>query len=703
MLALAAMTVVTLSANGETSTQLWEGSTALGNWEGYVSVDASQLSSVVAEDLIEVTISDLSSDGDYHQLALKTMSDGWPMLSGVEIANVTEPGTFRTLVTDAIAQELKSTGLVVGGCYLTVSQVTLISDVEPSSTVWEGPVTFGDDWSTWAQIPVSAFRNAKVGDLMRLKIDNLGTGAQGHISCATNEGWLDIPDATEWVQLSGGYFQYTITEQMLPVLKGETGAFAIIVSGYNYTLLSVEIIDPATIVVPEVTVDHGYEGMVFVGKQPKLSISYSYAQEVPERTTFTVKTKTDTGIPVGSTSLEASNGHAELNLPVGDYTYGIFKYDLYVNDEIVESYNFALNPEDIIPTVDAQSDFDNFWNEAKSQLAAIDINPQLTLLPEESTSARNVYLVEINSVPDGLTGEPVIVRGYYAEPVADGTYPAILHFQGYDSEGTAKPYTLNGDSNPGYVEFVLSTRGQVINNRPPYENTYGDWFAFGFDNKDHYYYRGAYMDCVRAIDFVASRSKVDTNNIFAEGQSQGGAFTIAAAALGDGRLNCIAPAIQFMGDFPNYFQCSAWPGQVAFAQRDAYGMTDEQMYEMLSYFDTKNLSKFVSCPVLSSIGLQDPVCPPRTNLAPYNLFSNTDKTLVINPMLGHQTNDEWYGLWNKFFEDHMNKNGIESMRNDLSQCDVEYYTLNGFKVSQPTIPGFYLVKRGATVTKEVMH
>ncbi len=42
------------------------------------------------------------------------------------------------------------------------------------------------------------------------------------------------------------------------------------------------------------------------------------------------------------------------------------------------------------------------------------------------------------------------------------------------------------------------------------------------------------------------------------GGSQGGALTIAGAAL-DNRIKAIAPSIQFMGDFPDYFKVEAWP------------------------------------------------------------------------------------------------------------------------------------------------
>lgn len=72
---------------------------------------------------------------------------------------------------------------------------------------------------------------------------------------------------------------------------------------------------------------------------------------------------------------------------------------------------------------------------------------------------------------------------------------------------------------PKYCEFILSTRGQMLNNREPNltNKVYGrdkttgktDYYSYGWGDKEKHYYRGAYLDCVRAIDFVKSQTKVD--------------------------------------------------------------------------------------------------------------------------------------------------------------------------------------------------
>ena len=63
-------------------------------------------------------------------------------------------------------------------------------------------------------------------------------------------------------------------------------------------------------------------------------------------------------------------------------------------------------------------------------------------------------------------------------------------------------------------------------------------------------------------------------------------------------------------------------------------ISDEALYKTLSYFDVKNFTDKIQCPVLMAIGLQDPVCPPHTNFAGYNHIK-TEKSWICYPLAGH--------------------------------------------------------------------
>lgn len=326
----------------------------------------------------------------------------------------------------------------------------------------------------------------------------------------------------------------------------------------------------------------------------------------------------------------------------------------------VYEFVFGISPEKIVSAPDMQPDFDAFWNTAKAQLPEIsEKTVSLTEIPTRSSAACKVYLVEMQSVPDGISGDPVTVRGYYLEPQDGRKHPVLLHFYGYDSQNVKVkldcPY---GGSSPEYAEFYLSHRGQYINNRKAqyrvddwhgdFENIYGDWFAYNFGKKDSYYYRGAFMDCVQAVRFMASRPTSDMANLFAEGSSQGGALSYAAAALSDYPFTAIAPCVAFLGDFPDYFQIVNWPGDTAMKNKG--NMTDEEMYAFLSYFDTKNLATRISCAVIACSGLLDDTCPPHTNIAPYNNLLSTDKEYYYYPRMQHSIPSDWSSKWSRFFK-----------------------------------------------------
>lgn len=427
--------------------------------------------------------------------------------------------------------------------------------------------------------------------------------------------------------------------------------------------------------------------------RPSLTIHVEnpHADAVTANAQITIATDKKTYVTTLSAAREIpAKGSDDLVLTTTeDLAPGFYKATCTVNGDLTRSFVFAINPTAIISDPDPQPDFEQFWSTAKAQLEAIDMHPVLTELTRKSTAARKVYLVELNSIPDGLSGEPVVVRAYYCEPQDGQKHPVIMHYLGYDGiypdEHRYPPHCPSGDDAPDFAEFFLSTRGQSINNRKADErepdghgdftNTYGQWFLFHFGDRDSYYYRGAFMDCIQAIRFMATRPTSDMNNLFAEGQSQGGGLTYASAALSPYPFRAIAPAISFLGDFPDYFYIVNWQDYMTLEE---LGITpSEEVFTFLSYFDVKNLAPAISAATLACIGLQDPLCPPHTNIAPYNNLPVTDKQLVINPELGHQSAPTWHRDVMAFFTEHIDYTaGVETVT-DYRLRGTEKVLING--------------------------
>lgn len=282
--------------------------------------------------------------------------------------------------------------------------------------------------------------------------------------------------------------------------------------------------------------------------------------------------------------------------------------------------NLGCCPELISSPQDKQPDFDEFWDSTLNQLAETDAAPELTLLEEYSNDVRRTWRVEMTS----FGGERI--SGVLVEPAAPGKYPAMISYMGYGSN----VWYSDPSSNPRMTEFMLCVRNQALNRKPGEPD---DWCTRGIESKDTYYYRGAFADAVRAVDFVCSREKTDLSRVFAQGESQGGALTLVAASL-DGRIKAIAPSAPFLNDYPDYFTLAGWPGEPIVAAARQKGMNEEDMYRVLSYFDVKNFTDRIKCPVLMAIGLQDPVCPPHTNFAGYNMIPS-EKSWICYPEAGH--------------------------------------------------------------------
>ena len=325
-----------------------------------------------------------------------------------------------------------------------------------------------------------------------------------------------------------------------------------------------------------------------------------------------------------------------LQLVVEDLDAGFYVATIFDDGIETKSFNFGVRPDDIVSPRDAKGDFWSFWERGLRELAEVDPEYKLTLSTELSGRLRNVYVVEMKS----WGGETI--RGYWAVPKAAGKYPVVVTYMGYASRVWAPSGNKGGDR----AEFILSIRGQGLNT--PY-NTYGEWMCYGLDNKEHYYYRGAYLDTVRAIDFVASRPEVDTRCILIEGGSQGGALTLVAASL-DRRVVGAAPYVPFLSDFRDYFEIVDWPASKYFAEAERLSISRDAMYDVLTYFDIKNLAEHITCPVLMGFGLQDVICPPHTNFAGYNAITSPKQWIVFAEK-GHNIGFErrWLDAREAFF------------------------------------------------------
>jgi cephalosporin-C deacetylase-like acetyl esterase len=293
--------------------------------------------------------------------------------------------------------------------------------------------------------------------------------------------------------------------------------------------------------------------------------------------------------------------------------------------KLEKKFNVGFEPEKISSPIDAHADFKEFWDKSLAELAKVKPNYKMTLIPEQSNDDYEMYLVEMQSL-DNKT-----IRGYYSKPKHEGKYPVIVEYMGYGSN----PY-FSSVKWDGFAHFVPSIRGQGLN-RLTKEDDF--WITIGcMGDKEHYYYRGGFCDVVRALDFVCSRPEVDADKLAVRGGSQGGALSIVAASL-DKRVKVCAPNVPFLSDYRDYFKIVDWPR----SDFDNYAKTHpdfdwEHIYDLLTYFDIKNLAQWIECPLWMAIGVQDATCPPHINFAAYNQVKS-EKQWLASPTSGHSIAD----------------------------------------------------------------
>ncbi|MFA5973783.1 MAG: acetylxylan esterase [Lentimicrobiaceae bacterium] len=329
-----------------------------------------------------------------------------------------------------------------------------------------------------------------------------------------------------------------------------------------------------------------------------------------------------------------SRKSAILSFPVPGLEPGFYKaYVTFGNDMVTKktSFMFGYEPEKIISPTNPQPDFANYWQRAKKELAAVDPQYKIIKIDSLCTAKRNIYLIEMRSLGN------ILIRGWYSVPTAPGKYPAVMQVQGYSS--TIVPEYVNyGDD---LIGFGLNIRGHG-NSKDDVNPGFPGYLEYFLNDKELYIYRGAYMDCVRGIDFLFSRPEVDTTRVAVEGASQGGALTFATAALNNTRIRACAPQVPFLSDFKDYFQVATWPANefVNYVEVEKK-QTWDQVYNTLSYIDIKNLAPWIKAPMLMGAGLVDNVCPPHINFAAFNQVTS-EKSYIVYPLSGHGLPEDFY-------------------------------------------------------------
>ncbi len=282
------------------------------------------------------------------------------------------------------------------------------------------------------------------------------------------------------------------------------------------------------------------------------------------------------------------------------------------------------------------TDFDEFWDRSLAEMAAID--PEIELRPA-SFQARGVECFDLYYT--GLGGARVHAK-YLRPKNAPEPHPALVMFHGYGGSSGNWADKL-GYVAQGYSVAALDVRGQAGQSQDvggTTGRTSSGHFIRGIDDgPDRMLFRSVFLDCAQLAGIVMEMPEVDAGRVGAIGGSQGGALTLACAAL-EPRIKLAAPSFPFLCDYKRVWEMDL--DIAAYTElRDYFRMFDprhdreEEVFTRLGYVDVQFLAPRIQAQTLMITGLMDTVCPPSTQFAAYNKIT-APKDVLIYPDFGHE-------------------------------------------------------------------
>jgi cephalosporin-C deacetylase len=286
-------------------------------------------------------------------------------------------------------------------------------------------------------------------------------------------------------------------------------------------------------------------------------------------------------------------------------------------------------------------DFDAFWEKGLAEMRATEA--QVELLPAEFESSMaecfDLYFT-------GVGGARVHAKLLRPRSVTQ-PHPALLLFHGYTGD-SGDWYDKLGYVAEGFTVAALDCRGQAglsNDNSNVAGNTLHGHIIRGLNDAlqgspDKLLFRQVFLDTAQLARIVIEMPDVDAERVGAMGASQGGALTVACAAL-ESRIKRAVPVYPFLSDYKRVWEMDQAKDaylelQEYFRHADPTHRCEERVFEALGYIDMQFLAARIRAQVLWAIGLMDTVCPPSSQFAVFNKIVSP-KDMVVYPDFGHET------------------------------------------------------------------
>ena len=281
------------------------------------------------------------------------------------------------------------------------------------------------------------------------------------------------------------------------------------------------------------------------------------------------------------------------------------------------------------------ADFDEFWDRSLEEMRSIDPCPEFVPVDIGSTAADMFHLYFTST-------KNARIHAIFARPKnISGKAPAILKFHGLSGYG-GDFFSLLPYVSQGYCIAALDCRGQggISEDVGGHGNTFSTPFSRGLDGApEDMLCRDLFLDTAMLARIRMGLDYVDETRIGATGGSQGGALTVACAALVP-EIKLCAPVYPYLSDYKRVWEMDLAKGayeglKYYFRNSDPLHQREDEIFTKLGYIDIQFLAPRIRAKVLMSTGLMDTTCPPSSQFAMYNKITS-EKSVLIYPDYGHE-------------------------------------------------------------------
>lgn len=284
------------------------------------------------------------------------------------------------------------------------------------------------------------------------------------------------------------------------------------------------------------------------------------------------------------------------------------------------------------------ADFDEFWDAALAELDTVEPNPDFKPYDLPSVCADFFELTFTST-----KGARIYAKFAKPKNTEGKKIPAVIKFHGlsgrsrhwtelltYVSQGYCIAY-MDCRGQGGYSEDVGGVIG-TTNTRP---------FTRGLDgDPQDLLMRDVFLDTALLTRIVMGLDYVDETRIGVTGGSQGGALSVACAALVP-EVKLCAPIYPYLSDYKRVWEMDLAKGaydglSYYFRYFDPRHEHEDEIFEKLGYIDIQFLAPRIRAKLMMGTGLMDTTCPPSTQFAMYNKLT-CEKSVVFYPDYGHET------------------------------------------------------------------